>query len=92
MIDDILVPLDGSQTAEAALGYVERLPSRRVRLLQVEPDSEGPLLARVVRSLENGLEPVLSLAKGRGLGSHPGCAAAAGRRRRAARLVAPFRG
>jgi nucleotide-binding universal stress UspA family protein len=50
MIDDILVPLDGSETAEAALAYVELLPSRRVRLLQIEPDSEGPLLADPTKS------------------------------------------
>ena len=30
MIDRILVPLDGSETAEAALAYVELLPSRLV--------------------------------------------------------------
>ena len=45
MIDRILVPLDGSETAEAALAYVELLPSKRVRLLQIEPSTEGPLLA-----------------------------------------------
>ena len=45
MDERILVPLDGSAVAESALAYVELLPSRRVRLLQVEPDSEGPLLA-----------------------------------------------
>ena len=37
MIDRILVPLDGSEPAEAALAYVELLPSRLVRLLQIEP-------------------------------------------------------
>lgn len=45
MYERILVPLDGSEVAEAALAYVELLPSHRVRLLRVEPDSEGPLLA-----------------------------------------------
>lgn len=44
MMERILVPLDGSVTAEAALAYVELLPSRRVRLLQVESDTQGPLL------------------------------------------------
>jgi nucleotide-binding universal stress UspA family protein len=45
LIDRILVPLDGSETAETALAYVELLPSTRVRLLQIEPDTDGPLLA-----------------------------------------------
>ena len=45
MIDRILVPLDGSETAEAALAYVALLPSKRVRLPQIESDTEGPLLA-----------------------------------------------
>lgn len=34
----ILVPLDGSRIAEAALGYAALLPSERVRLLRVEPE------------------------------------------------------
>jgi nucleotide-binding universal stress UspA family protein len=46
MRDRILVPLDGSATAEAALAYAELLPSAKVRLLQVEPDSKGPAPAR----------------------------------------------
>ena len=45
MIERILIPLDGSEAAEAALAYAELLPSRRVRLLRVETDSEGALLA-----------------------------------------------
>jgi nucleotide-binding universal stress UspA family protein len=45
MYERILVPLDGSAAAERALDYVELLPSHRVRLLQVEPNTEGPLLA-----------------------------------------------
>jgi len=36
MIDRILVPLDGSACAEAALAVAEMIPSRRVRLLTVE--------------------------------------------------------
>ena len=40
----ILVPLDGSVPAEAALALAELIPSRRVRLLQVEPDAKGPML------------------------------------------------
>ena len=39
MIDQILIPLDGSAMAEAAIPYAEVLPSQRVRLLQVEPDA-----------------------------------------------------
>jgi nucleotide-binding universal stress UspA family protein len=38
MFEWILVPLDGSDTAEAALAYVALLPSERVRLLAVESD------------------------------------------------------
>lgn len=38
MYATILVPLDGSPTAERALAYVALLPSRQVRLLQVIPD------------------------------------------------------
>jgi nucleotide-binding universal stress UspA family protein len=33
----ILVPLDGTDVAEAAIPYAELIPSRHVRLLQVEP-------------------------------------------------------
>ena len=45
MYERILVPLDGSELAEAALAYAELIPSREVRLLQVEPDTHGPMLA-----------------------------------------------
>jgi nucleotide-binding universal stress UspA family protein len=38
MFDLILIPLDGSEAAEAALAVVELLPSRRVRLLTIESD------------------------------------------------------
>lgn len=38
MFTTILVPLDGSEIAEAALGYAALLPSERVSLLRVEPD------------------------------------------------------
>lgn len=41
----IMIPLDGSKAAEAALSFVELIPSARVRLLQVEPDMAGPMLA-----------------------------------------------
>lgn len=37
MYDRILVPLDGSDLAEAALPFAELIPSRHVRLLAVEP-------------------------------------------------------
>ena len=37
MYDRILVPLDGSDLAEAALPFAELIPSRHVRLLTVEP-------------------------------------------------------
>jgi nucleotide-binding universal stress UspA family protein len=43
MFDRILIPLDGSRIAEAALAYAELLPSQRVRMLQVEPATGGPL-------------------------------------------------
>ncbi len=45
MHERILVPLDGSAAAEPALAYVELIPSLRVRLLAVEPDVRGPMLA-----------------------------------------------
>lgn len=45
MFDLILVPLDGSEPAEAALALAGLIPSRRVRLLTVEPDTTGPMLA-----------------------------------------------
>ena len=38
MYERILVPLDGSDAAEAALAYVALLPSQQVRLLAVESD------------------------------------------------------
>jgi len=44
MFDLILVPLDGSEPAEAARAVAELIPSRRVRLLTVEPDTKGPML------------------------------------------------
>ncbi|MGH2617122.1 MAG: universal stress protein [Thermomicrobiales bacterium] len=38
--DRILVPLDGSERAEAALRWVQLLPARRIRLLQVCPQAD----------------------------------------------------
>src|SRR5262245_21649051 len=46
MFDRILVPLDGSTRSEAAIPFVEQLPSKRVLLLFVEPPetrAEGTL-------------------------------------------------
>jgi nucleotide-binding universal stress UspA family protein len=37
MYERILVPLDGSELAEVAIPFAELIPSRHVRLLQVEP-------------------------------------------------------
>jgi nucleotide-binding universal stress UspA family protein len=45
MYERILIPLDGSETAEAALAYAELLPSRRARLIQVQPNILGPVRA-----------------------------------------------
>lgn len=45
MYDTILVPLDRSPLAESALPYAELIPSRRVALLEVDPDDRGPMLA-----------------------------------------------
>lgn len=45
MFERILVPLDGSETAEAALAYAALLPSRGVRLLHVQPKIVGPIRA-----------------------------------------------
>jgi nucleotide-binding universal stress UspA family protein len=40
MYGRILVPLDGSEQAEAALTFAMRLPFREIRLLRVDPDFE----------------------------------------------------
>lgn len=45
MFDCILIPLDGSEMAEAALAYAELLPCRRLRLLHVQPKIVGPIRA-----------------------------------------------
>src|SRR5687768_1924422 len=46
--DRILIPLDGSERAEAVLGWVQVLRMRRLRLLQVCPpdDDKSPAAAR----------------------------------------------
>ncbi len=43
MFERILVPLDGSEAAEAALPIAALIPSRRVSLLDVEADSADPM-------------------------------------------------
>lgn len=43
MYDRILVPLDGSEASEAALAFVERLPSQHLRLLRVEQHETMPI-------------------------------------------------
>lgn len=45
MFERILVPLDGSVAAEGALAFVELIPSRSIRLLTIDPDESGPMLA-----------------------------------------------
>lgn len=44
MFDILVVPLDGSEPAEAALAIAELIPSQRVRLLTVEFDAQVPML------------------------------------------------
>ena len=51
-LDCILVPLDGSKRAEAALSWAYALPSRRVRLLRVCPE-EQPDTQAATRYLED---------------------------------------
>jgi len=43
MFDTVLVPLDGSDAADAAIPFARLLPAARYRLLRVEPDIEGVL-------------------------------------------------
>lgn len=45
MISTMLIPLDGSAAAEAALAYVPFFPEERVRLLRVEPEIKEPMMA-----------------------------------------------
>jgi nucleotide-binding universal stress UspA family protein len=59
MFERILVPLDGSETAEAALAYVALLPSERVRLLAVESDqSDLTAVCTAARDCRSYLEAV----------------------------------
>ena len=41
MYERILVPQDGSEVAEASVPFAELIPSRHVRLIQVEPIANG---------------------------------------------------
>jgi len=50
-LDCIVVPLDGSERAEAALSWASSLPAQRVRLLRVCPD-ERPESQEAARYLE----------------------------------------
>lgn len=45
MFERILIPLDGSETAEAALAYADLLPFHRLHLLHVQPKIAGPIRA-----------------------------------------------
>src|SRR3954468_14723068 len=63
MYERILVPLDGSEMAEAALDYVQLLPSRRIRLLAIEHEASGiSAICKAARDcktyLENVAEPL----------------------------------
>lgn len=63
MYERILVPLDGSEMAEAALDYVQLLPSRRIRLLAIEHEEIGiSAICKAARDcktyLENVAEPL----------------------------------
>jgi nucleotide-binding universal stress UspA family protein len=63
MYERILVPLDGSEMAEAALDYVQLLPSRRIRLLAIEHEEIGiSAICKAARDcktyLENSAEPL----------------------------------
>lgn len=55
MYDRILVPLDGSEASEAALGFVEHLAFQRVCLLRVEPN-DHLLIPPSVTGVEPGWE------------------------------------
>src|SRR4051794_28225064 len=63
MYERILVPLDGSKPAEAALAYAELLPSRQIRLLAVEHErDELSTICKAARDcktyLESAAEPL----------------------------------
>ena len=44
MFTRILIPLDGSPAAEAALALAELIPSQSARLILIEADTKGPIL------------------------------------------------
>lgn len=52
MFESILVPLDGSACAEAALALAELIPSRRIRLLNVKSDTTQ--LDEICEAARNG--------------------------------------
>jgi nucleotide-binding universal stress UspA family protein len=59
MYERILVPLDGSGTAEAALDYVQLLPSRQIRLLAVEHEEVGlSAICKAARDCKTYLESI----------------------------------
>lgn len=52
MYESVLVPIDGSQSAEAALAVAARVPTNLLRLVMVQPDSAS--LDTVCRSARDG--------------------------------------
>jgi nucleotide-binding universal stress UspA family protein len=67
MYDRILVPLDGSEAAAAALAYAELLLSRHVRLLAIEHERvDLTAMCREARSCETYLERVAEPLRQRG--------------------------
>jgi nucleotide-binding universal stress UspA family protein len=67
MFERILVPLDGSETAEAALAYVALLPSEQVRLLAVESDrADLTAVCTAARDCKAYLEAVAAPLRERG--------------------------
>jgi nucleotide-binding universal stress UspA family protein len=67
LFERILVPLDGSETAEAALAYVALLPSERVRLLAVESDrADLTAVCTAARDCKAYLEAVAAPLRERG--------------------------
>jgi nucleotide-binding universal stress UspA family protein len=67
VIERILVPLDGSETAEVALAYVQVLPSHRVRLLAVESDrADLTAVCTAARDCKTYLEAIAALLREQG--------------------------
>ena len=61
----ILVPLDGSAQAEAAIPYAARIPSERVRLLRVEPavSDAAPAVGAPSADLERAGAPLVEIGR-----------------------------